>query len=460
MLKNTTLNRSLATAALLVIANTALADDTADLKAENKALNERLTQVEKLMKQDAAASPVTAKNDDAAPQSGLSTGRPILSLTNSTVSVYGQIDATIGSYSGVPKSNGTLGWKTGALVGALNPDKWGILAEHVLDRQSGLKIIGNLEGEFETPTGNSDTPGTIFNRQAWVGFKSDAFGQLIFGRNNPVAKDFDGIWADPFHENTEIGYGGGGYTNNNNFKYPVWYIGLATGTHADSNLQYKKVMGPWVLGLDYQFGGNQRRGDVASGFQGSFATNSGEQIALAYNGNGYHVSGHYGRVNRADKLHQSWTLGGGMHVNPILDVNGGFIHYTAEQAALGKRTDNAVTLSAKLSPGGTMTYEFGYVGVDFNNAAANGDGSVMRPFLSDTSDPVANLANGAGSGKMQTLFAGARYHFDKTTQLYLIVDRMNVGNGIKINGFYDGQFGGAGKPRGQTEVLAGVSWRF
>jgi predicted porin len=406
----------------------------------------------------AGAQGGTPTNDAAAPF-GI-TSHPLLSLNQSTVWAYANLDASIGTYSGVPDGAGGTHWQAGSLVAALNPDKWGFLAQHTLDADSGLKVMGNIEGEFETPTGNEDTPGTIFNRQAWVGFKSDALGQLLFGRSNPVAKDFDGIWADPYHENSQLGYGGGGYTNSDNFKYIVWYIGVATGTHADSNVQYKRVMGPWVLGLDYQFGGNQRLDGQASGFGRSNTTNSGAQVALAYNGSDYHVSGHYSHVNRDDKILQAFTLGGGWQPTSLVQVNGGLIHYAADQAAIGRRTDDAFTLSGKLAPAGHMTYELGYVNVRFHNAAANDDGAVMIPFLQSPADAEATLANGGHSGRMQTLYGGARYHYDRDTQLYLMIDRMEIGGGIKMNGWYNGQFGGAGNPKGQTEVLAGVDYRF
>ncbi len=450
-----------AAAACICAAEGAHAQVSPTLPDASLSVEDRLSRVEAQLK---TPSPVEAKSsmkaaDDTGAQYGLP-GRPVFGRTKSQVWLYGQIDATLGAFSGVPTGNGTRKWQAGSLIGALNPDKWGILAQHVLDTQSGLKIIGNLEGEFETPTGNEDTPGTIFNRQAWVGFKSDDLGQLTFGRSNPVAKDFDGIWADPYHENSTVGYGGGGYTNSNNFKYIVWYIGVATGTHADSNVQYKKVMGPWVLGLDYQFGGMQRLDGNASGFGNKFSTNSAEQIALAYNGANWHMSGHYGHVNRDGELLQSATLGGGTQWGTLLQVNGGFLHYSADQAGLNKRTDNAFTISAKLTPVGHMSYELGLIDVKFNNAAANASGAVMIPFLQSPGDATANLANGAASGRMRTAFGGARYHFDDETQLYFIVDRMNVSGGIRMNGWYDGQFGGAGNPRGQTELLTGVSWRF
>ncbi len=407
----------------------------------------------------AAHSQTTTQPSDVSTQYGI-TSHPLLSMNQSAVWAYVTLDASVGAYSGVPTGTGSTHWQAGSLIAALNPDKWGFLAQHTLDEASGLKVMGNIEGEFETPTGNEDTPGTIFNRQAWVGFKSDALGQIIFGRNNPVAKDFDGIWADPYHENTAIGYGGGGYTNSDNFKYIVWYIGTATGTHADSNIQYKRVMGPWVLGLDYQFGGNQRLDGQQSGFANKNTTNSGAQIALAFNGDDYHVSGHYSHINRDDKTLQAYTLGGGWQPSALVQVNGGVIHYVAEQAGIGRRTDNAFTLSGKLAPAGHMTYELGYINVHFNNAAANGDGAVMIPFLQSAADAAANLANGGHTGHMQTLYGGTRYHFDRDTQLYLMIDRMNVDGDIKMNGWYNGQFGGAGNAKGQTEVLAGIDYRF
>lgn len=84
----------------------------------------------------------------------------------------------------------------------------------------------------------------------------------------------------------------------------------------------------------------------------------------------------------------------------------------------------------------------------------------MIAFLQSPADSAANLANGGHTGRMQTLYGGTRYHFDRDTQLYLMIDRMNINGGIKINGWYNGQFGGAGNPKGQTEVLAGIDYRF
>src|SRR5205807_2220051 len=96
-------------------------------------------------------------------------------------------------------------------------------------------------------------------------------------------------------------------------------------------------------------------------------------------------------------------------------------HYTADQPlAVGNRSDNAYTISAKFTPAGKFDYELGWQTMNATNAAVNGSGYVLNAF--------ANTGNATKSatGKRKTLYGSAFYHFDKRTELYLAFDRLTT----------------------------------
>ena len=75
--------------------------------------------------------------------------------------------------------------------------RWGITGRHsIFDDRAG--VIFKLESEFDYQTGEEDTPGVLFNRDAWIGFQSEELGKITFGRQNALARDFTGIYGDPY----------------------------------------------------------------------------------------------------------------------------------------------------------------------------------------------------------------------------------------------------------------------
>ena len=111
-----------------------------------------------------------------------------------TVTLYGLIDATLSSIS---NANAKGDHKTGFQTAWMSGNRWGITGRHgIFDNTTG--IIFKLESEFDYQTGEEDTPGVLFNRDAWVGFQSDALGKLTFGRQNALARDFSERSRDDF----------------------------------------------------------------------------------------------------------------------------------------------------------------------------------------------------------------------------------------------------------------------
>ncbi len=73
----------------------------------------------------------------------------------------------------------------------MSPDRFGFVGRE--DLGGGLEAIFRLENGFYTTTGAMALPGSIFNRQAYVGLSTDKIGTLTLGRQTPF--NFD--WLGP-----------------------------------------------------------------------------------------------------------------------------------------------------------------------------------------------------------------------------------------------------------------------
>jgi predicted porin len=302
---------------------------------------------------------------------------------------------------------------------------------------SGLDAIFRLEAEYESQTGNDDTPGTTFNRDSWVGVQSASFGKLTLGRQNAIARDpiSSAIYGDAYGP-AAPSLEEGGYSNNNNFKQLIFYAGSAGGTRMSNSVAWKKAFdGGLYVGAAYQFGG------VA----GNFSKGTTESLAVAYAGGDFNLAGFATGADVNGQANRSYSVGGNYTMGPVR-VNAGVFHYTANQAALQSRSDNAYTLSAKFSPAGAMDYELGYQNMKASNAAVSGSGNVLNAFASATS------ATTTATGSRATLYASAFYHFDKITEVYVAGDYLKLKDGYK--------FGATNGFTSQTELAVGLRTRF
>jgi len=360
-----------------------------------------------------------------------------LTYTNgaNSATLYGLIDVTISHNNNADKAGNSV---TGTRTAWFSGNRWGLTGKHDLGTGNGLKAIFRLESEFESQTGDMDTPGNLFNRDAWLGFESESLGKLTFGRQNALARDPAGsaVYGDPYGS-AKANLSEGGYSNNNNFKQLIFYAGSATGTRYDRGIVWKKNIGNAVAGLAYQFGN----------VPGSFNKGSTETGSLAYNGSNYTVAGFVTNANVAGLTNRTYSIGGNFRPNSVVRLNAGYFHYTAEQPlAIGKRTDNAWTASAKFTPQGKMDYEVGYQVMSANNAAVNGGGFVVNAYSDVTG------ATAAATGKRKTFYASTFYHVDKSMELYLAFDHLSTTGGYlasTANGF-----------NSQNEVGLGMRYKF
>ncbi|CAN7598292.1 porin [Polaromonas sp. LjRoot131] len=121
-----------------------------------------------------------------------------LTHAQSTVTIYGILDANIGSF----KANQLSGAGATATIqsitmskvdsGAFSGNRWGI--RFTEDLGGGLAAVGNLESGFNLDSGSSAQGGLLFGRRAVVGLASTTWGTVTVGRNstsyNDVAVDY------------------------------------------------------------------------------------------------------------------------------------------------------------------------------------------------------------------------------------------------------------------------------
>jgi len=385
------------------------------------------------MRASAAAAKPSPKTDSFADAISQPPGEGVMLKSGGDyVRLYGLLDMSLSRRTNADKAGNTL---NDMPVAWFSGNRWGIEGQHVLKDSGGLKAIFKLESEYELPTGNMDTPGVLFNRDAWLGMESDTIGRITLGRQNTLAREFSKIYGDPYGT-AAVTMEEGGYSNNNDFKQFIFYSGSATGTRYDKGIVWKKQLGHFMVGVGYQLGG----------IPGDFDNGTTKSLGLAYNGGQFNVSGFVNSANVNGYKHTSYSVGGNYQFGQ-LRVNTGYVHYTADQPVLiGNRDDNAYTISARFSPAGRFDYELGWQTMNANNAAVNGSGYVLNAFANTAA------ATRTGTGKRKTLYASTFYRFDTRTELYLAVDHLKTDGSYlaaQANGFKE-----------QNEAALGMRFKF
>lgn len=473
------------------------ADELDDLKAQIRLLNKRLDQMQaeqkskdkaKLQMQAPSQSAAVARapvpllpplpepppalrtDDSGSPLNFLS--RPVMLYDdyNTSAHMYGIIEATISGWNNQPNANGNNQptWAYGFQTSWFSGNRLGFDFDHAFAPGvfglNDLKLIAKLETEFESPTGNMDTPGVIFNRDAWVGFYSSDLGKLTLGRQNTVTRDFTQTWGDPYGT-PYVTLREGGYSNVNNFKQIIYYSASSTLTRNDSAIVWKQTFfnDHLVIGLDYGFGaqgvGGSGNGGIGNapllagggGNPGHFEVGANQAISLAYNnleigGGKLSANINYNRANcgnfgdnhcnAADdpvpgtlinsNVNQAILAGGTYVWGGGYRIGAGYIYYTAQQHTtfagdLGTRTDNVWIVD------GTIPVSKGYRDIDFywgvwkayghNSALYAGNNLVVLPFFISTANSTTTV-----NGSRLNATASFMYHVDRQTDLYLVAD--------------------------------------
>lgn len=191
----------------------------------------------------------------------------------STVTIYGLVDAGY-----VLERGGAAGNVSRVSSGIGSASRLGFRGTE--DLGGGWSANFVLEAGSRIDTGESESPGSLFNRQAYVGAKHAQFGALTLGRQYTPYYNALGSVADPF---------GAGYAGSAKNLFPA----VGANTRTSNAIVYVSPRWYGVVGeLLYALG--EQQGDSTAGRQIGFALGYSEgrlNARLAYNHRNNDVTG-------------------------------------------------------------------------------------------------------------------------------------------------------------------------
>jgi predicted porin len=352
-----------------------------------------------------------------------------------SVTLYGRLDAGIEYMSGLPGNNGTGSnsrWRQES--GDWGTSLWGLKGSE--DLGGGNKAVFQLEGAFSTATGQLGLSGSLFDRIANVGLSNDTFGTMLLGRQLQIA---NGDWDfDPFGQSN---WSSASLVRGRNWE------------HTSNNVSYQS---PKIDGFDVfgQYGlGN--------------STNWNEGVAGAATG-------------RTDGMQLTYT-------NALFQLRG---IYDEIRDPLNGALDNPFTASREYFVGGNLF--LGKFKVQAAYTAERTSGGVVTPVGSPTSPTTAdmewggvtyqatpaaaliaavyhvNANNGGGNATIYTI--GGSYNLSKRTlfdiQIATVRNSSTANFGLDANnegpgGLTDGVYNeNPVQGHSQTGVYAGIQHSF
>ena len=356
----------------------------------------------------------------------------------SSVTLYGVVDAGLTYANKVPNGNGGGSSRVGLDSGGLSGSRWGLRG--VEDLGGGLKGIFNLESGFNLDNGTSAQNNRLFGRNAYVGLQGQ-WGQLTLGRQQNLLYDFSLIY-DP--------------------------MAIATRYSLASQDQY--------------FAG---RADNSVKYIGTFGGLSVSAL-YAFNRDGNEQAG-------LSKLGREWSLGvnyagGPLGIGAVYDQSNGVAGSAttfAAQSALADNKEQRATIAGTYAFGPAKLYA-GYRWYKANYATVAGNGNLRSnlywaglgyqatPALSLTGTAYYQQFKNSGTGNPWLFVVGTDYALSKRTDAYFNVAyaKNSGGSGLGVMGLnasgYTGTtltngeqvFSGSGNSNNQFGATVGLRHKF
>ncbi|CAG4893821.1 porin [Paraburkholderia gardini] len=319
----------------------------------------------------------------------------------SSVTLYGTLDA------GLVYTNNQTGhsnWQQGS--GAVSNTYFGLRGSE--DLGGGLHAIFTLESGFNLNNGSFSENNTMFNRQAYVGLKSDQYGQLTLGRQYDSVVDYL----------APLSAAGSGY-GNNLAGHPLDNDNLDNSFSVKNAVKYTSAN---YAGL--QFGGLYGFSNAAGQFSNNRAWSAGASysngplnVAAAYlqlnnsgsNNTGGAVSSGDGNANLAAELQRTYGVGANYAYGPA----------TVGLVWTHTQLDNLQSANV----GGTFIGGLAGTNLHMDNYEVNGK-YAFTPALSlaaaytFTNGKVSG-SNGSGDPKWHTVSLQGDYALSRRTDVYL-----------------------------------------
>ena len=378
-----------------------------------------------------------------------------VAMAQSSVSLYGVVDAAVRRTNNEGSGNNIGMSQTQMIGGGMSQSRWGINVEE--DLGGGSKALAFLENRFDADAGNSAI-GAPFFQLSYVGLQGP-YGRLTAGRQWNVLFDLvTSTYASfPYSPYMEA------------FKPE---IGMSMGARSDNMLKYTAEYGAFRGSLQYSLDeGNTVAANTPLSAANSLTipgiAGGARQTAggyLRYSANGISAGAGYLKTNLPGGTKvDAWTVGtsyrsGPLYVNLGYAVNERKGNYTP--GTLNSTVDNAI-LSAFWS--GSSNGGFLPGGANLRDHANKRD--MFKVGIGYQITPAINLgghyynakqsgsASGAFNGRAHFYVAVVDYAFSKRTDAYFGVDRTrdNGGAGMALS---------ANGARTRTGMTVGLRHRF
>lgn len=291
------------------------------------------------------------------------------------VTLYGSIDAGVQSRTAAGATAITMG------SAVYNSNRWGIKTEE--DLGDGMKAFGNLEGGFNTATGDEGAAGAVFDRGVAVGVSSGANTVMLGGNQYSTAfkviNTFDPMGYKFLGQSNIVANGGSvrGGRYDNDIAY--------TGKFGDVTVMAEKAMG--VNGND------------------SDATNA---VGVTYKS---------GAIN-AGASYSVTKVVGQTDANTHMSIGGGF-NFGDGSVKIGMTDRKA---------GAAGLHEKNIIaGVDYN--VSNKIGVLLAYYKNTSDNGITSFDKNAATTAERTatrMVLGGTYSLSKRTKFYAELDKLSV----------------------------------
>ncbi len=318
----------------------------------------------------------------------------------SSVTLYGTLDAGIVYANNV---GGNSAWLQGS--GAVSNTYFGLRGAE--DLGGGLKAIFTLESGFDLNSGSYHHNESGFNRQAYVGIKSDQYGTLTLGRQYDSVVDYLAPLAE-----AGAGYG------NNLAGHPFDNDNLASSFSIKNSVKYASVNYS-----GFQFGGLYGFSNDVNGFSNGRAWS----VGASYANGPFNVAAGYLQMNNSGSAGATGSAASSDYNIAARQQRtyGVGANYTYGPAQVGVVwTHSQIDGLQSLASGGTVLGGIAGLNLHLDNYEING-AYHLSPALAlvgsytFTNGTVTGTGNGDQSPKWHTVVLATDYSLSKRTDVYL-----------------------------------------
>ena len=287
-------------------------------------------------------------------------GASLTAHAQSSVTLYGILDAGMNYYSNSHGTQGHVNFGSGGYYG----DRWGMKGNE--DLGAGLSAIFQVENGFDIGSGKLGSSSTEFNRQAFMGLQSTQYGKLTFGRQyEPTTDLLEGHGPD---------MGSGGIAT-----YPGDLSDYDNNIRVNNSVKYRSVTYKGLTGeVMYGFGGTA----------GSMNSGSTAAAGVSYDQGPIFLGAVYFRSVNATPNTTAWS--GTSNAIPSSSLLNGFNTARSMQFANAVATYTFGNVTAGLNYAYTQYRPTGALSVFTHPIAFNSVGAELQYM------PIPALALGVG----------------------------------------------------------------